>query len=283
MLVLADLLVAHGATDEAISVLAEWLTNWDEYKNGQPKWFMFRVASRLSIFMFDAAGQYNVAYREFLEFYKSNLEHYMGYSNPDHIVSLAEIPEKCKSWIESDNTRVAGPVTQPLDRITLKERITMEQRASLVLLINEHEALRTELAFLTEESYNNFEALQKLAHRANFLASIEPKCLPKNIKELWSGIVATNQVTAGLLNLSVADRMTTLARSSGDRERALDIRHQGEEHLRRGWEDLRKPVMDDRNKIANLPLAERVFTQSRYEPTARLATQALSRVHGEGE
>ncbi|PZR93756.1 MAG: hypothetical protein DLM68_00590 [Hyphomicrobiales bacterium] len=226
VLVLADLLVAHGATDEAISVLAEWLTNWDKYKNGQPEWFMFRVASRLSIFMFDAAGQYNIAYREFLKFYKSNLEHYMGSSNPNHIVSLAEIPEKCKSWIELDNTRDAVPVTQPLkDRIMLKERITMEQRASFVLLINEHEALRTELAFLTEES--NFEALQKLAHRANFLASIEPKCLPKNIKDLKSGIVATNQVTAGLLNLSVADRMTMLARSSGDRERALDIRHQG--------------------------------------------------------
>ena len=80
-LVLADLIHAHGSPDEAIAVLAEWLNLSNAYRKEYPgdkipKWWELRVMSRISILMADVAGQNNLAYREFFDAYKKELEAY---------------------------------------------------------------------------------------------------------------------------------------------------------------------------------------------------------------
>lgn len=266
-LVLADLLVTHGAPDEAIRVLAEWLNIWNNWKKKSakpeilPEWFELRVASRLALLMKNLASQSNIAYREFFSFYKELFDDYIGRSL--HLRRLDQYPDRCKFWGDLSNKNAASP------------NLETEKRVFYLLLANEDEELRTQISFLSEQ--NNFEALEKLFRRARFMASIGPECLPDKLLDFPSrkGIVADHQVTAGLLGLTVADRMASIARSSGDRERARDIRRIAEDQLRNGWEDLRPLVSADRKKNQEKRWSERIFAESGWEGSASLATRAL--------
>ncbi len=270
-LVLADLLVAHGAPDEAIRVLAEWLNDWAIWQNTAakphdlPRWYEIRVASRLALFMKNLAGQTNIAYREFFHYYKTTFEDYVGNSlNPQR---LDQYPDRCKFWNDASNASKSSA------------ELLTERRIYYLLLANEDEELRTRISFLSEES--NFEALERLFHRARFMASIPHECLPS---ELFlrpadrKGYVADHQITAGLLGLAVADRMATVARSRGDRERANDIRRIAEGELRHGWEELRPLVIHDRSRNREKHWSERIFAESNWESSASLATRALSQL-----
>src|SRR5262249_35152141 len=67
-LVLADLIYAHGAEDEAIAILAEWLSLFQKNEKARmdegeatPRWWELRVRSRIALWMADVAGQNNFA------------------------------------------------------------------------------------------------------------------------------------------------------------------------------------------------------------------------------
>ncbi len=288
-LILSDLLIAHGAPDEAIRVLAEWLNLWDDYASAPvlPDWFKIRVASRLTLLMKNLAGQSNIAYREFFQYYKNSFEYYAADS--PRPLSLDRYPDRCKAWASDtdaaaddtdatpSNTEAAAEDRKAVASNTKKAKSNIEQRIFYLLLANEDEALRTQISFLSEE--NNFEALEKLVRRARFMASIGPECLPKSFDDKNAdkrkAIVADHQITAGLLGLAVSERMASIARSSGDRERAGKVRDAAEDQLRKGWEDLRPRVLDDREDNRKKLWSERIFAESDWENSASLATRAL--------
>jgi len=83
----------------------------------------------------------------------------------------------------------------------------------------------------------------------------------------------------GLVGLTVGDRMQTLARSRGDRDRASDIARNGEEFLRKGYAVLNERVNKERNAIQAGPeWIDRMFDQSQWEKSVNLAELALIRL-----
>jgi hypothetical protein len=328
-LILADLLVAHGAGDEAINVLAEWLDFQAAYRKKDatvskktPAWFTFRIQSRITLFLADVAGQNNVSYRDFLKDYKTKLEDYVK-ASPHHL-DLDQIVAKCKSWLDSakgnvdkqpttgqlgkqptteqagkqpateqagkqptteqagkqPTTEQAGkqPTTEQAGKQPTTEQAgkqpTTEQKVFYLLLANEDEALRTEINFIADAS--NFEGLDHLHRRASFLANIGKECLPSNLEDP-AGTISDHQVTAGLVGLTVADRMSTIARSRGDRDRATEIARDAEKVLRTGYVNLNSSV--DRYTAAlrqpDVPWSRRVFAQSPWEKSTSLAARAF--------
>ncbi len=213
--------------------------------------------------MAEVAGQNNLAYREFFNGYKEKMERFFA-KVP---ASLDGLPAKCKLWSEESEKRTENTTAPP--------NIIIEQRVFYLLLANEDESLRTEINFVGEES--KFEVLEELSRRADFLASIGGECLPDGfLPEERQGTIADHLVTAGLVGLTVAERMETVARSRGDRDRATEIARVGEKALRDGYADLISLVSKDRNKIRNSPdWSIRVFSASAWEKSANLAARAF--------
>jgi hypothetical protein len=278
-LVLADLIYAHGAQDEAIGILAEWLSHSRKAEKAReregkaiPKWWELRVESRIALWMVDVAGQNNAAYRAFINHYKKDLEEYFGkvedtFEKPRR-VSLDQLQAKCKSW-------QSGSKKSSL----VQDKAITEQKAYYLLLAAEDESLRTELNFIAEEG--GFGHLEDLYRRASFLAEIKPECLP------WSfpfdgreAIIADHWVTVGLVGLTVGDRMQTLALSRGDRDRASDIARDGERFLRKGYAFLNERVNKERSAIqaGGREWIDRMFDQSEWEKSVNLAELALIRL-----
>jgi hypothetical protein len=302
-LILADLLVTHGAADEAISVLAEWLDLWRINQErlpdlrrpaNLPQWFPLRVRSRISILMSNLAGSNNRAYRTFFSDYKDDLEKYI--SGKQHALSRDIFSDNCDRWLKLSKDKG----TKNSDLIDA----SVEQRIFFLILQYENEWLRTEMSFLAEET--QFETLDKLYNRALVLTKMETKCffplsnndlrlqlsddeqrafdrrlqLPDNYQHAF---VADGHITAGLVALAVANRMGSIARSSGDRDLARDVRRRGEDELRTGWRDLGDLVKKDRKRIQDKILPERIFLESQWERSANLATRALSHLRSEGD
>lgn len=272
-LILADLLIANGSPDEAIAVLTNWLdlsTNLSRYPliaKTVPEWFQLRVASRVSLLLAELAGQNTHGYHDFFVSYKNKFEKYVGSSKER--LSLDRLPAKCKSW----------------DKVPV-----VEQKLFFLMLANEDEALRTEVNFVGEEQ--RFEDLEKLNRRARFIASIGTECLPEYMGwEERRGRVADHLVTAGVLGLTIADRMSLIARSRGDRERAIEVAREAEKDLRTGHAELSNLVIEDRNKIRSgdpwsgqgFSWSDRVFTQSRWEKSYSLAARAMLQLRQKSE
>jgi hypothetical protein len=281
-LVLADLIHAHGSPDEAIEVLAEWLNLSNAYRKAYPtdnisKWWQLRVMSRISILMAEVAGQNNLAYRDFFETYKKELESYFEKRN----VTLDRIKAKCKDWSvgSSQNlTFAAASVGSDGFGPGSKGDAVVEQKSFYLLLEAEDESLRTEVNFIGEEG--KIERLENLYRRAAFLGSISGECLPEKFSERQrKGIIADHQVTVGLVGLTVADRMATIALSRGDRDRSTDIAKNGEKALRAGFATLSSLVEEDRKNIQeSSDWRERVFLQSDWEKSASEAGRAFLRL-----
>jgi hypothetical protein len=281
-LVLADLIHAHGSPDEAIGVLAEWLDVLDSYRNKErkeskkiPKWWELRVMSRISILMAEVAGQNNLAYREFFGVYKKELENYFAKEN----ITLAMLKDKCKSWPTIDIPKFPREISNA--RSTRNSDLLnrfVEQKAFYLLLAAEDEALRTEVNFVGEEG--KIERLENLYDRATFLGSIGRECLPRHFDEPQSkGIVADQQVTAGLLELTIADRIASVAVSRGDRDRAGEIAKAGANALREGYAALSPFIEQDRRNLENAQSwNNRVFPRSDWEKSASLAERAFLRL-----
>ena len=113
--------------------------------------------------------------------------------------------------------------------------------------------------------------------------SINPYCLQAYLAEQARGVMADHRVTAGILGLTIADRMLVLSRSRGDRNRALDIANNAERDLREGHEVLSNLVKEDTSKIyngdpwsgTNGRWSDRAFTRSNWETSYNLASRAM--------
>jgi hypothetical protein len=274
-LVLADLIHAHGSPDEAIAVLAEWL-DMDSYwsKNGEEagkisNWWRLRVMSRISLLMAEVAGQNNLAYRDFFDAYKKEMENYFEKRN----VTLSGLPAKCKKWPLRNVIKLAREVASA--RSTESESSSdllnqlVEEKAFYLLLDAEDESLRTEINFVGDEG--KIPALESLYGRAAFLASIGKECLPGYFNERErKGKIADHQVTAGILELTIADQMAKVAASRADRERSAEISRDGEKTLRDGYSVLSSSVKEDLSRIQKLDWHLRVFAQPEWEKSASL-------------
>jgi hypothetical protein len=259
----------------------------DSYRNKErkesekiPKWWDLRVMSRISILMAEVAGQNNLAYREFFAAYKKELEDYFAQEN----ITLAMLKDKCKSWPTVDISTFPRDISNA--RSTRNYDLLnkfVEQKAFYLLLAAEDEALRTEVNFVGEEA--KIERLENLYDRAAFLGGIGRECLPRYFNEPQSiGIVADQQVTAGLLELTIGDRMASIAVSRGDRDRAGEISKAGANALREGYATLSTFIEQDRR---NLEKAQswnnRIFPRSDWEKSASLAERAFLRLRTKGD
>ena len=287
-LVLADLIHAHGSPDEAIAVLAEWLNLSKAYRKAYPrdkipKWWELRVMSRISILMADVAGQNNLAYREFFDAYKKELE---AYFEKGH-VTLDRVKARCKDWSLGGSGRPAlRAVSERASRPKYApnpDTLAVEQRAFYLLLAAEDELLRTEVNFISEEG--KIERLEHLYKRATSLTNVGAECLPDNFAEKErEGIFADHQVTAGLVALTVADRMAAVAVSRGDRDRSAEIAQNGERLLRAGFATLSAFVEEDRKEVQeSADWHERVFRQSTWEKSASLAGRAFLKLRAKSD
>jgi hypothetical protein len=206
-LVLADLIHAHGSPDEAIAVLAEWLdmASYGEEAGKISRWWRLRVMSRISLLMAEVAGQNNLAYRDFFDAYKKEMENYFEKRN----VTLSGLPAKCNKWPSRNVIKLAREVagarsTESESGSKLLNQL-VEEKAFYLLLDAENESLRTEINFVGNEG--KIPALESLYGRAAFLASIGKECLPGYFNERQrKGKIADQQVTAGILELTIADK-----------------------------------------------------------------------------
>jgi hypothetical protein len=53
----------------------------------------------MALFLRDVAGQNNVAYRHFMNYYRDQFEEYI--SKSDYPVRLDQLPDKCAAWSKS--------------------------------------------------------------------------------------------------------------------------------------------------------------------------------------
>jgi hypothetical protein len=277
-LVLADLIHAHGSPDEAIAVLAEWLNMSTAFRKAYPndripKWWELRVMSHISILMAEVAGQNNLAYRDFFDAYKKELEDYFEKKN----VTLDRIKMRCKDW-NSRQSALAANVSAGASGYGQPDTLSVEQKAFYLLLAAEDESLRTEVNFIGDEG--KIERLEDLYRRAMFLGSVGEECLPDNFHERQrEGLVADHQITAGLVSLTVADRMAAIALSRGDRDRSAEIAQSGEKALRAGFATLSAFVEKERKEVQeSVDWHKRVFPQSSWEKSASLAGRAFLRL-----
>jgi hypothetical protein len=228
-LVLSDLLIADGSNDAAIAVLTEWLDLSASIRRKHPhtasraeEWFQLRVASRVVLLLADLVSQNTSNYRNFFLLYKNRFESYFKSSKSP--LWLDQLPTKCRD---------------------LRNVPSIEQKIFFLLLENEAEALRTEANFVAEEQ--KFDRLEELNRRARFLASVDFECLPAYFSsEQRNAIVADHLVTAGILGLIVADRMSLVAQSRGDRDRAFDVARDAERDLRAGQAELSRQITLDK-------------------------------------
>jgi hypothetical protein len=287
-LVLADLIHAHGSPDEAIAVLAEWLDMLDSYwrKNGEDagvsKWWYLRIMSRISILMAEVAGENNLAYREFFDAYKKEMENFFEKKRNITLGHLAAAKFAKCNWPAAPVGRLARDVAKARSKRSdpsSKQLLDglVEQKAFYLLLEAEDESLRTEINFVGDEG--KIPNLESLYARAAFLASVGKECLPGYFTERQrNGTIADHQVTAGLLELTIADRMATVAVSRADNERSAEITRDGEKTLRDGYHILSSYVEEDRNTIKRLDWHHRVFAQPEWEKSASLGARAVLRL-----
>jgi hypothetical protein len=125
----------------------------------------------------------------------------------------------------------------------------------------------------------------KLGQRAAFLAHQTPDCLPLKAKgqlfseEFNKAFIGDGQVVAGVVALAAADRMFAIGTSSGEQERAIELRRRGEGWLRDGYVELRPVWVSDGKKLSAKPLPERIFSQSPWDSSANLASRVIARLH----
>ena len=266
---LASLLVAHGAPDEAVAVLAEWLSAWEQLAHRaearMPEWYRIEVLARLQVILKDVAGSSNRAFRDVLEQYREVFSTYM--EKASRPLRLADIRMQCAVW-----------------QIRKNDSSDVERALAYILWGTEVDSLRTELSFIPET--NDFEALWKLRNRAAAVRNMSVECLPRYPNETFTpdyraGLVAESSVVAGLVAIATAERMSGLGRSSSDRNVISDTRKEGRDWLTTGWADL-APIWDKETKLMRQqPWVDRVFGGTQWDQTASLALRVISRLHQE--
>jgi hypothetical protein len=150
-----------------------------------------------------------------------------------------------------------------------------------LLVADESSVLRSELHFVFDLG---IPELENLYEQGILLSKFTPECLdPKNHEQnrerIWVPAVADYQITAGLLALAVADRYQSIAASTDERQRAMEIRAEGKRLIERGYRVL-KPIRnrEHRDLERYLPLSVQVFTVSSWEESCLLAERALEQL-----
>ncbi len=314
---LANLLVAHGSPDEAIIVLTEWLDLWrcargerdaldlsdqggrqgiksqtggceipvNREAQSLPAWLGLRAEFELSIILFRLVGEGNLAYRDFMRNHLPRFQRYLerpvtlattGSEDANRSISLRTEAQGCTSQHQLNSPR-AGNLGADRDVGQVKEVRTALLRT---LAGSENTVLRSELHFVSDSAIPD---LENLYERGILLSEFTPECLDpenqdKKLSEVWVPVVAEYQITAGLLALAIADRYQSVAVSTDERQRALDIKAEGKRLVERGYRSL-KPIRDaDRRALAAASLRSRVFAVSSWEESCLLAERALEQL-----
>jgi hypothetical protein len=274
-LALADLLIADGAPDQAVTVLAEWLSQWNvvdkliqqRQQAGVPstawaramEWYGVRVMSRLVVNLEKISGRNNRSYRFTLGRYQQMLADYTRDK-----LSLDQLNSaKCDELSKSEKQLSEGSPD------TLR-------RVAFLLIGTEMDVLLTETGFTSEEG--NFEKLDELHERAERLHGLKSNCLPDG--PMFEGEIPAGNVVAGAISLAAGEQMDAIAHSAGDRKRARQAREDGEEWLRDGWRDLR-PIWTQNLKTLEKQddWVQRIFTAPKWDEYADLAMRVLSQLH----
>ena len=285
---LANLLVAHGSSDEAIDVMTQWLYLWrcargadnDKRKRSEgctfgplseadrlPEWFGIRAEFDLNVLLYQQAGEANITYRDFLRDHAQHFTDYMASVG----ISIREELQHCEDHARTE-TRSAV-----VDR---KVRVIMLR----ALFNNEDTLLRSELHFLASSSW---VAMENLHERGLALTRFRVECIHlegegRGRQDSWQATLADYKITSGLLALAIADRLATIAASSDERARADEIRNDGKQQLRAGYRQLSMYRDADRETFSHLPWQQRVFTVSRWEESCSLAERAIRQLNESG-
>jgi len=296
---LANLLVAHGSSDEAIDVITQWLYQWrcarGEGTDGKeraakctfgplpaanklPEWFRIRAEFELNVLLYGQAGEANITYRDFLrdhaEHFADYAAHRRSYDRPGGAataaqgsggISIRDELQRCQDRKPPTGTGVT--TGQDIRAIILRS-----------ILQNENTLLRSELHFLAGSTWTELENLHE---RGLVLTRFSVGCVnPEGGDEkVWEAQLANYKITSGLLALAIADRLGTTAASADERNRADEIKNEGKQQLRTGYRLLKAFRDADRKELALLPWSERVFNVSQWEESCSLAERAIHQLN----
>jgi hypothetical protein len=261
-----------------------------------PEWFSIRAEFELNVLLYKIAGEGNIVYREFLEDHARHFENVVLRAPTDRGVSLS---------IRSELARCLGSENLFSRKSNGSNSTVQEEvRAALLrsLLQNEDTLLRSEIHFLSELKWADMENLYE---RALALTRFRIDCIyPENARErrssdeqlvsnaineqqlsdaikkrqFWEATLANYSITAGLLGLSISEKLANTADSADERARAEEINNQAKTQLRYGYRSLKPHVRRERDEFKKGPWADRVFNVSAWEQSYSLAERALYRL-----
>jgi len=289
---LANLLIAHGSSDEALEVMTQWLDMWRcarlqegwntarcdfaltpearEEAVKLPGWLGLRMEIELNLLLFRLAGEANIAYRDFLRVHQQHLTNYLA--RPIHSLDIASEIKHCS---KGEKKPEEAGTTLPQQAVA-----ELEARVNLfrTLILNENTLLRAEVHHIQDWSLPD---LEQLYARSKLIANATAECLDPDGKEIdsWKATVADFQITKGIVGLAVSDRISAIAASSDDRDRALAIRNEAKTTVREGYYALKVFRDQEREDSAHLPLSEQVFWASGWEDSYQLAGRAIQQLN----
>jgi hypothetical protein len=302
---LANLLVAHGSPDQAIIVLSEWLDLWrcsrgeaegrkcggilvSKEAQAMPPWLGLRAEFELSVMLYRLVGEGHAAYRDLMRDLLPRFERYLespitlvGSATEDfnRSISMREEAQRCATPQFGRSTSVVGLGADRDVEQVRRVRIALLR----TLVADEASLLKSEL--LTGLVYDRtILELETLYDRALLLSKFTPECLDPSHEQSalapespppWVAVVADNQITAGLLALTVADRYQLVAASTDERQRTIEIRVKGKRLIEQGYRVL-NPIRNSQNDDADKDLlSKQVFKSTSWEESCLLAERAL--------
>ena len=296
---LANLLVAHGSSDEAIDVITQLLYQWRcargedtdrkeraaKCKFGPlavasrlPEWFRIRAEFELNVLLYGQAGEENITYRDFL---RDHAAHFADYAAHPHKDDRRESPAAKVQG--SGGISIREELTRCQDRKPPTDgsaALGPDIRAIMLrsLLQNENTLLRSEIHFLAGSAWAELENLHE---RGLVLTRFSVGCLnPEgDDAKVWEAQLANYKITSGILSLAIADRLGTTAASVDERNRAEEIKTEAKQQLRAGYRLLKVFRDADRKELALLPWSERVFNVSQWEEACSLAERAIHQLN----
>jgi hypothetical protein len=276
---LATLLWAHGAPDEGVDVLAEWLDMWScaraepgRRKDGCPReslpeakhlpeWFRHRVEFELAALLWRVTGYANINFRDFVDDHRKRFEEYVR-ASPGGI-SLKNALAEC-------NARIGAGRSYP-------ESGDPVQVGALRLLHSlETDVLRSEFFVVPDKE---LPELEDLYDRAVVLLSFDLRCFDLLRDRNMDGTLAEAKVNAALVGLAAADRVDRIGSSADVRQKAREMRDYSRNALRESYRVLKRLRDKDRDDLQNEPWGTRLFGVSGWEGTYTLATQAIERLN----
>lgn len=276
---LASLLWAHGSPDEGVDVLAQWLDMWSCARGTSggrggcpagrvrdaeklPEWFALRAEFELVAATWRVAGYSNINFRDLAAGHQDRFMQFVRKSAPH--MSLDTELDACNAAVRAGASRPAQTTkTQVLD----------------LLLSDLDTKLRAETFFVSDKQ---MPELENLDDQAVTLASFKPQCFPPPDAEhpdRYKGILASYQITAGLLSLAIAERIERIAASADERHKGTEIFENAKATLRNGFRALKELRDPKREELAGKPWAVRLFEVPEWEEAYGLAVRAIDQLN----